>query len=356
MVFLISGVGVAMLYSAAQGSMHPWANAHMEKFAVGLILMIIVALVDIRLWLKTAYVLYAGALGLLILVELMGARGGGAERWIDLGFIRLQPSELMQLGLVLAMARYFNGLEMEDISKPQKLLPPILFIAVPTFLVLKQPDLGTSIKLMIVGMTVAFCAGVKYWKFITGILAVVMAAPFLWLGLKDYQKARIYTFINPESDPSGSGYHIIQSKIAFGSGGFFGKGYLQGTQTQLEFLPEAHTDFIFALLSEEWGMLGGIVLLSLFAILIATGLSISIRSENQFGRLLALGLAANLFFYVFINVGMVMGLLPVVGVPLPMVSYGGTAMMVVMISMGYVMNVHIHQDLHLTRFGDDTGD
>ena len=247
----------------------------------------------------------------------------------------------------------FNGLPQSDIGNPIYLIIPALLVVIPAGLILQQPDLGTSVKLTLVGLAVLFVAGVRLWKFLLAALSLFMIAPFLWLTLHDYQKSRLATFVDPENDPLGSGYHIIQSKIAFGSGGIFGKGFLLGSQSQLDFLPETQTDFIFSLIAEEWGLFGGFVVLALYATLIAMSLATSFRCQNHYGRLIAVGVTMNLFLYLFINVGMVMGVLPVVGVPLPLLSFGGTAMLAVMVALGLVMNVHIYQDLKLSRFGDE---
>ncbi|BBK29380.1 cell elongation-specific peptidoglycan biosynthesis regulator RodA [Stella humosa] len=348
----IAGVGFAMLYSAAGGSFQPWAEKQMLRFAFGLTGMILVALVDLRIWLRLAYVIYGLALVLLIGVEIRGEIGMGAQRWIDFGFIQLQPSEIMKIALVLALARYFHGLDMDEIGRPLMLLVPIALVFAPAVLVLKQPDLGTAIMLIAGGGAMFFIAGVRLWKFAAVLAFAAATLPIAWELLRDYQKKRVYTFLNPEADPLGAGYHIIQSKIALGSGGLFGKGYLQGSQTHLNFLPEKQTDFIFTMLAEEWGLVGGLALLGLYALVILYGFLIALRSRNQFGRLLALGVTSTLFLYAFINSGMVMGLMPVVGVPLALVSFGGTAMLTVLFGMGLVMGVYVHRDLELNRQGE----
>ncbi|RMD61384.1 MAG: rod shape-determining protein RodA [Alphaproteobacteria bacterium] len=351
----IAGVGFAMLYSAANGSFDPWASRQMVRFGIGLVGMLTVALIDIRIWFRHAYGLYLFALAMLGAVEVIGVAGMGAQRWIDLGVIQLQPSEIMKVALVLALARYYHGIAMDEIGRPSLLLVPLAMIFVPAALVLKQPDLGTAVTLIMVGGAVLFCAGVRLWKFaLVGALGLG-SIPVLWQFLHDYQRQRVLTFLNPESDPLGAGYHILQSKIALGSGGVFGKGFLQGTQSHLNFLPEKQTDFIFTMLAEEFGMVGGIALLIVYSLLLAYGVAIAMRARNQFGRLLALGLSFNLFVYVFINIAMVMGLIPVVGVPLPLISYGGTAMLTTMGALGLVMSVYIHRDIRIPRrgLGDD---
>jgi rod shape determining protein RodA len=346
-----ASIGFAMLYSADNGSADPWMSRQALRFAGGFCALIVVALVDFRFWLRQAYPLYGLAFLLLIYVEIAGHVGMGAQRWINIGFLQLQPSELMKISLVLALARYFHGLSYEDIGKPVNILLPIAMVLIPAGLVLMQPDLGTAGMLILGGALIFFAAGVRIWKFAVVLAAGLSAIPIAWNFLRDYQKDRILTFLNPETDPLGAGYHILQSKIAFGSGGLFGKGFLQGSQSHLNFLPERQTDFIFTMLAEEFGLVGGLVLLGLYAILIAYGLAIGLRSRSQFGRLVAVGLAGNLFLYVFINMAMVMGLIPVVGVPLPLISYGGTAMLTVLVGFGLIMSVYINRDLRIGRRG-----
>ena len=348
---LISVVGFAMLYSAANGSVDPWASRQMVRFSVGLAVMLAIALIDVRFLFRWAYLVYFGTLGLLVAVELFGTSGMGAQRWIDLKFVQLQPSEIVKVTVVLALARYFHGLSSEEITRPFYLLVPIAITLTPAALVLKQPDLGTAGMLLMIGTAVFFCAGVRLWKFaVVGTLGL-SAIPIGWQFLQAYQKQRILTLFDPESDPLGAGYHILQSKIALGSGGLFGRGFLQGSQSHLNFLPEKQTDFVFTMLAEEFGMMGGLTLLGLYAVLMIYGLAIAVRSRNQFGRLLALGIACNIFLYVFINIAMVMGLIPVVGVPLPLISYGGTAMLTVMAALGLMMSIYIHRDVRIPRRG-----
>ena len=346
-----ASIGFAMLYSAGNGNADPWMSRQALRFAGGFCALIAVALVDFRFWLRQAYPLYGLAFLLLIYVEVAGHVGMGAQRWINVGFLQLQPSELMKISLVLALARYFHGLSYEDIGKPVNVLIPVAMVLVPAGLVLMQPDLGTAGMLILGGAIIFFAAGVRIWKFAVVLAAGLSAVPIAWNFLRDYQKDRILTFLNPETDPLGAGYHILQSKIAFGSGGLFGKGFLQGSQSHLNFLPERQTDFIFTMLAEEFGLVGGLVLLGLYAILIGYGLAIGLRSRNQFGRIVAVGLAGNLFLYVFINMAMVMGLIPVVGVPLPLISYGGTAMLTVLVGFGLIMSVYINRDLRIGRRG-----
>ncbi len=353
LICLTAMIGAAMLYSAANGNFDPWASRHIVRFGVGLVVLIVIALIDIRLWLRYAYFFYAIALGLLVAVEFGGAIGMGARRWIDLGYFNIQPSEVMKITIVLALARYFHGLSIEDIERPTKLVIPVALVLAPTGLILRQPDLGTALMLVMASGAMFFVAGVRLWKF--GVLLAMAAAavPIGWRFMHEYQKQRVLTFLNPESDPLGSGYHIIQSKIALGSGGMFGKGYMAGTQGHLNFLPEMQTDFIFTMLAEEFGMLGGLGLLGLYVILLIYGFAMSMRSQNHFGRLLGMGVTSTFFLYVFINIAMVMGLIPVVGVPLPLISYGGTAMMTLLVGFGLLMGVWVHRDVTIGRRGGD---
>jgi rod shape determining protein RodA len=275
----------------------------------------------------------------------------GAQRWINFGPLSVQPSEIMKVAIVLVLARYFHGLSHEQIGRPQYLLWPLVLIAIPAGLVLVQPDLGTATMLALTSAALFFLAGVRIWKFVLVGASGLAAMPVLWHFLREYQKQRIVTFLNPENDPLGSGYHILQSKIALGSGGLFGRGYLEGSQSHLNFLPEKQTDFIFTMLAEEFGLVGGMTLLTLYVLIIAYGYAIALRSRSQFSRLLALGLITMFSLYVFINVGMVMGLLPVVGVPLPLVSYGGTSMLTLLFSFGLIMGTYIHRDVVIGRHG-----
>ncbi|CCQ72940.1 rod shape-determining protein RodA [Magnetospira sp. QH-2] len=347
LVFLLSvaaAVGIGMLYSAANGDWHPWASRQAVRFAMGLGLMIFVALVDIRSWLRYAYAFYFIALVMLVAVEFMGFIGMGAQRWIDLGFITLQPSEVMKIALVLALGRYFHSISLEDIGRLSILLPPLFMVALPAVLVLRQPDLGTTLMLAATAVVVFYMAGVRTWIFVVTGLAALGSLPVAWQLMHDYQQSRVLTFLDPGRDPLGAGYHITQSKIALGAGGLTGKGFMQGTQSHLSFLPEKQTDFIFTMLAEEFGMLGGLTLLGLYVLILAFGFAIALRSRNQFGRLVAIGITSTFFLYVFINIAMVMGLIPVVGVPLPLISYGGTAMLTLMLGFGLVMSVYIHRD------------
>ncbi|MEX2643098.1 MAG: rod shape-determining protein RodA [Acetobacterales bacterium] len=356
LVAVISAVGFAMLYSAANGSIHPWAVNQMIRFGVGLSVMVTLAMVDIRTWMRWSYPIYGVMLFMLAGVELYGEIGMGAQRWIDLGVVRLQPSELMKIAMVLALARYFHGLQVEDVGRLSWLVPPALIVLTPAFLVLRQPDLGTAGMLMLAGAAMFFIAGVRAWLFVVIGVAGLAAIPVGWQMLREYQRQRVLTFLNPETDPLGSGYHILQSKIALGSGGMFGKGFLQGTQSHLNFLPERQTDFIFTMLAEEFGLVGGVALIAMYTLVIAYGVAIGLWSRNHFGRLLAMGVTTTIFLYVFINIAMVTGLIPVVGVPLPLISYGGTAMLTIMIGLGLMMSVLVHRDTFIGRRGPSEDD
>ncbi|MBL6952610.1 MAG: rod shape-determining protein RodA [Alphaproteobacteria bacterium] len=350
LISLIAGVGFAMLYSAANGHINPWASRQMIRFSAGLGLMLLIALIDVRAWLRHAYVIYAAALLLLVAVEVMGVVGMGARRWVDLGLFQLQPSEVMKLALVLALARFYHGLPLEEIGQMRWLVVPAGLILIPVALVMRQPDLGTAILLLATATAILLLAGVRMWKFAVALGAILLSIPLAWrFMLHGYQKDRVLTYLNPERDPLGAGYHIMQSKIALGSGGLFGKGFMQGTQSHLAFLPERQTDFIFTMLAEEFGLVGCLGLLSLYMLVIAYGYAIAMRSRNQFGRLLAGGVMTTFFLYVFINMAMVMGLIPVVGVPLPLVSYGGTSMMSLLIGFGLVLSVYVHRDAIISR-------
>jgi rod shape determining protein RodA len=349
-VALVALIGYGMLYSAAGGSHEPWAWRHSLRSAIGLVLMVTIALIDLRFWFRWAYLIYAAALFGLIAVEVSGHTSMGAQRWINLGLFQLQPSEVMKIALVLALARYFHGGYLEDVAHPAHLVLPVMMVLTPAALVLKQPDLGTAVMLIVAGGALLFLAGVRWWKFALLIGAVLALLPILWQQLHDYQRQRVMTFLDPERDPLGAGYHIIQSKIALGSGGLWGKGFLKGTQSQLSFLPEKQTDFVFTMLAEEAGLVGALGLLGLFLVLVAYGFVFGLRARSQFGRLLAMGITLTFFLYVAINIAMVTGLIPVVGVPLPLISYGGTAMMTALTGFGLLLGVDIHRDVTLPRF------
>lgn len=349
LLIVIACIGFATLYSAGGGTFFPWAQKQMIRFGAGFVVMLLIAFVDIRRWLSLSYGLYGLSLILLIGVEIVGRIGMGAQRWIDLYFFHLQPSEIMKVTLLMALARYFHGMKPHDVRSIKKLILPFLCMVVPAILVLRQPDLGTAVILLCGGMSILWVAGMPRWLMTTGFLSLCGALPFLWSCLHGYQKERVLTFLNPERDPLGAGYHILQSSIALGSGGLFGKGFLDGSQSRLNFLPEKQTDFIFAMYCEEFGVLGGILLIVLYSLMIAISFSIAHKSRHVYGRLLGMGLTSLLFFYVFINIAMVMGLLPVVGIPLPLMSYGGTAMLTVMMSIGLLLSISLYRDVRIGR-------
>ena len=345
----VSGIGIAALYSAAGGHFNPWASRQIAHFAIGAVVMVIVAFTDIKWWHRLAYPFYGLGLALLVLVALIGHTGMGAQRWINIGFFQLQPSELMKIAVVMALARYFHAASQHDVRHITYLIPPALMILVPVGLVMLQPDLGTALMIVMAGTAMFFLGGAPAWLFIGGIAAAAGAAPVGWHFMHDYQRQRVRIFLHPEADPLGAGYHIMQSKIALGSGGIQGRGFLNGTQSHLNFLPEKQTDFIFTLWCEEWGLMGGLALLGLFALIMIYAGWIASRCRHSFGRLLAFGLMVNFSLYVFVNVAMVMGLIPVVGAPLPLVSYGGTAMLSILAGFGLIMSCHIHRDAKLPK-------
>ncbi|MCC6466743.1 MAG: rod shape-determining protein RodA [Alphaproteobacteria bacterium] len=348
----IAGIGVLMLYSAGGASLQPWASRHLVRFLMALGVALAIALVDIRVWLRLAYPAYAVGFVLLVAVDIAGQIGMGAQRWLDIGPIQIQPSEIMKIAMVLSLARYFHGLTAEETGRVVYVIPPTLMVLLPAALVMIQPDLGTAALMVLGGGAMFFAAGVRLWKFGAVLMAAGGAMPLLWSMMREYQRNRILTFIDPERDPLGAGYHILQSKIALGSGGMFGKGFLEGTQSHLNFLPEKQTDFIFTMLAEEFGMVGCMVLLGLYSLILLIAFAIALRCQSMFARMAAVGIAMIFFLYVFINVAMVTGLVPVVGVPLPLVSYGGTAMLTAMIGMGLLMSIDIHRDMRLGRHGE----
>lgn len=350
LLIAISGVGFLMLYSVAGGDVSRWAEPQMKRFAVGMALMFIVAMVPVYVWRNTAVLAYGMSIVLLVLVEFFGATGMGAQRWIDLGFMRLQPSELTKITLVMLLAAYYDWLDIKKTSHLIWVIIPVLVILLPTLLVLRQPDLGTAILLVSGGGLLMFAAGV-HWLYFAGVIgsgvglisAVFTSRGTPWQLLQDYQYRRIDTFLNPDSDPLGAGYHITQSKIALGSGGWTGRGFMQGTQSRLNFLPEKHTDFIFTTLAEEFGFIGAFSLLTLYGLLLVFCIISALQNKDRFSSLLILGIGATFFLFFAVNMSMVMGLAPVVGVPLPLVSYGGSAMLVLLGAFGLVQSAHVHR-------------
>ena len=345
LLILLSVIGSAGLYSAADGSFSPWSGRHLTRLTFFLFLAIIISVIDIKLIYKYAYLIFILSLLLLLSVEIIGVLGKGASRWIRIFGLSLQPSEIIKITIVLALARFYNDLRFDKIGNPIYLFIPFLIIFLPFLLVIIQPDLGTALSIFILGIMVLFVAGIKIWKFILGFFVFISTIPFLWNYIKPYQKNRILSFLNPENDPLGQGYQLMQSKIALGSGGSTGKGFLKGTQSYLEYLPEKQTDFIFTLIGEEFGFIGTIFIIILFFIIISICYYVSIKSFHIFGRIFSLGIATNLFIYVIMNISMVSGLIPVVGIPLPLISYGGTAMLAIMISMGIILNIDLNYNL-----------
>jgi rod shape determining protein RodA len=350
LIAVIAFTGFAMLYSVAGGSLSPWATPQIVRFVVGCFILVSVALIDIRVWMTLAYPAYAVALVLLGAVIVVGHMGMGAQRWISLGPIEIQPSELMKISLILALARFLHGKSVEDVSKPLNLLVALAMIGIPAVLVVLQPNLGTTLIIVADGVSLLFLAGLSWYWIAPALGALAVAIPTAWeFVLHDYQKRRVMTFLDPQSDPLGAGWNITQAKIAIGSGGLTGKGFLEGSQSRLNFLPEKQTDFIFTNFGEEFGFVGCIALLALFGVVLATGIQIAMRARGQFARLLAMGVTLNFFFYILINMAMVMGLIPVVGIPMPLVSYGGTAMLTVMFGFGLLMSVHVHRQVEIPR-------
>jgi rod shape determining protein RodA len=340
LLLLLGAFGTTILYSAAGGSFSPWAASHFIRLSVFMTMAITLSRIREETWKGIAFPLYAVILLLLLSVDLLGAVSGGSRRWLDLGIIRLQPSELMKLAIILALARFYDMLPAGEIRRWNAIWPPMLMILAPVALVALQPDLGTALMIVAGGLTIMFLAGLPLRLFIAGAGALALAAPLaFFFVLHDYQRKRVLIFMDPESDPLGAGYHITQSKIAIGSGGIFGKGFLNGTQSHLDYLPEGHTDFVFATMAEEWGLMGGLVIIVAFLAFIRWGMGVSQRAQGRFARLTAAGMAMTIFFYFMINLMMVMGLAPVVGIPLPLVSHGGTAMLTVMLCVGVLMSL-----------------
>ena len=348
-VFLLGLVGVGTLYSAAGGSFEPWAWRHGLRLIVGLFLMLAVAALDVRLLYNGAYLVFGGLLLLLLSVQLFGDVTMGAKRWLDLGIVTVQPSEFIRLGMILALARFYQSIHQDVVSHFQNLFVPALIILVPVMLIINQPDLGTTIMLAVSGVGVLFLAGLNWRYFAAGSVGIVATVPLVWQRLFDYQKERVLVFLNPERDPLGAGYHIIQSKIGIGSGGMFGKGFSEGTQSRLNFLPEKHTDFVFTIYAEEMGFVGSVLLLVLFVLLLVQLAFIANQMRSQFARLVVGGIGFSLFVYIFINLAMVMGLAPVVGVPLPFISYGGTSMLTFLLSIGVVLSLERQARVEMSR-------
>ena len=350
LICMIGLAGIAMLYSVANAHFQPWALRQIGHFTLGLIVMLAASMIDIRVWMSFAYPAYGFALLLLVAVDVVGHVGLGAQRWISLGPLDLQPSELMKIGLVLALSRFLHGKSVEEVSKPVPLAIGLAMIGIPAIFVVLQPNLGTTLIILADGCSLLFLAGLSWWWIAPTLGAVAAAVPLAWrFVLHDYQKARVETFIHPEQDALGKSWNITQAKIAIGSGGVAGKGFTQGTQSRLNFLPEKQTDFIWTSVCEEFGFVGALALLVLFAVVIFYGVQTAMSARSQFGRLLAMGIILNFFFYIMINGLMVMGLIPVVGIPMPLLSYGGSAMVTVMFGFGLLMSVHIHRQVEIPR-------
>mgnify|MGYP001403475652 CR=1 FL=1 len=349
---LLVAIGSLFLYSAAGGSYDPWSKTQMLRYCAGICLFMYVSSVNIRLWLSFSYIIYFISLLLLILVYVIGDIGMGAQRWLDLGFVRIQPSELMKFSLILLIARYYHSeKEYSSFMRILSLIYVLVLVAMPAYLIYIQPDLGGSIILILVGITLLFIIGLSIWFFLVSGLCLIIISPLIWIYfLQDYQQNRILTFLDPSRDPLGSGYHIMQSKIALGSGGFWGRGFMKGSQSQLNFLPEMQTDFILTLISEEFGMIGTVFILFLYFVLILYSIIIGLISKNIFGSFLCIGIAIILFYSVFINAAMVMGLLPVVGVPLPLISYGGSSLLSTMFGLGLISNVYVNRNVTIERY------
>jgi len=346
---IIYVIGTTVLYSASGSSFYPWAYKHIINGLVALPLFLVIMLTDIRVWFKMSYLLYGGGLLMLLAVLAIGVEGGlGAQRWVAIGGFRFQPSELVKVFLVIALARYYHLLHLNNLHKFRSLIVPLLLTGMAAGLVLIQPNLGTAAIICIVSAFIMFLTGLSWKKIISVIILVVMALPVLWANMHDYQKRRVDTFLNPEKDPLGAGYNIIQSKIAIGSGGALGKGLGKGSQSQLNFVPEQQTDFIFSIIAEEFGFIGSVFVLILFATLFIQARRIADLCESNFGKIISIGMVTILFVHVFVNIGMVSGILPVVGVPLPLISYGGSSLISTFIAIAFISNAYIHRDIELT--------
>ncbi|NDV02203.1 rod shape-determining protein RodA [Pseudoroseicyclus tamaricis] len=350
LICAVATFGFLMLYSVAGGNPGTWMLPQLKRFGIGLALMLVVAMVPIWFWRNMSVLAYLTALALLIAVDFFGEVGMGAQRWIDLGFIQLQPSELMKIGLVMMLAAYYDWLPAKRVSNPIFVALPLILIAMPVMLTLVQPDLGTALLLLLGGGAVIFAAGVHWAYFVTviaagagAVFAVFKSRGTPWQLLEDYQYRRIDTFLDPANDPLGAGYHITQAKIALGSGGWTGRGFMQGTQSRLNFLPEKHTDFIFTTLAEEFGFAGAFGLLLLYALIIIFCVSSALTNKDRFAALLTIGIATTFFLFFAVNMSMVMGLAPVVGVPLPLVSWGGSAMLILLVGFGLMQSAHVHK-------------
>ncbi len=347
-IIILFFVGLAALYSISNGDFNSWPLKHSQRFILGLIIFFLVILFDLRLIFGYAYLIFFLSIISLVIIPFFGIESNGATRWINIAGISLQPSEFVKYTLILALAKYFHSINNES-SFIKTLIIPLIITIVPVLLVITQPDLGTALIILLGGISLFWISGLNYKYFIVGVFSILCSLPVLWQYLKDYQKDRVLTFFNPERDPLGNGYHIMQSKIALGSGGIFGKGYMEGTQSHLNFLPEMQTDFIFTMLGEEFGFIGTLFLLLIYAALIMISIRLALKSRSLFSKYLSLGVCNVFFIYVFVNIGMVTGLLPVVGVPLPFISYGGSSMLAVMFGFGLLMNCYINRNIIIEK-------
>ena len=349
-VIMIGAISVFAIHSTEAGEFSYYTKNHLIRLVTFFVMFLFLSFVKITFWYRNAYIFYLICLFLLIIVMLFGITASGSKRWVNLYFLNLQPSELMKIAIIVCFARYYHRIQSVDILDYRFLLIPVVLIIIPCYLVVTQPDLGTSILIAGSGIVVIWIAGLNIKYFVYSSLLFLVSFPFVVSILKPYQKSRILTFFNPERDPLGAGYQIIQSKIAIGSGGFFGKGYLKGTQSYLEFLPEKHTDFIFTLFSEEFGFLGSIILMLLYILLISRVISIGFFVRSFFAKLYCFGFASAIFLYVFVNISMVLGLLPIVGAPLPIMSYGGSSMLSIMLGLSIVMSCKIYSQVQITHY------
>ena len=349
LILILFSIGFTSLYSVAGGNFGSWPMSHLIRFSISLFIFFVLIFIDIKIYFRLAYLIFTLSILSLIFVKYFGIESNGATRWISVGGISLQPSEFVKYTLILALAKYFHTIHDEEKGFIHNLFIPLIIILIPVSIVSTQPDLGTAVIIFLCGLSILWIVGINYKFFIAGCIGAILSLPLLWQFLRDYQKERVLTFFNPERDPLGHGYHILQSKIALGSGSMFGKGYMAGTQSHLNFLPEMQTDFIFTMYGEEFGFFGSIFLLSIYMLVVLVGIRMSLLSRSLFGKFLSLGICTVFFIYMFVNIGMVTGLLPVVGVPLPFISYGGSAMLAVMMGFALLMNCYIHQKSILPR-------
>ncbi len=349
LIFILFGFGLLSLLSVAEGNFNLWPLRHFYRFLIGLLILFCLSIIDIKYVFKFAYIVFFLNVIVLALIPFIGTESFGATRWIKIGGISIQPSEFVKYTLIIALAKYYHNIQDTNINSLRKLFIPIFFVVIPTIIVFIQPDLGTALVIALGSLSIFWVAGLSYRYFIIGGILGLFSIPIAWQFLREYQKERVFTFFNPERDPLGNGYHILQSKIALGSGGFFGKGYLDGTQSHLNFLPEMHNDFIFTMFGEEFGFLGSIFLITIYLSIILFSLRMAASSKSLFARYVSIGVTFVFSLYVIINISMVMGLLPVVGVPLPFLSYGGSSMLAIMSGIGLLMNCYIYQRTNLEK-------